>query len=144
MIGDNNGATPPDEVGRTTHVISGEISSIVFRGTINAQVTSGNPPHSGQDPEKWASKTVAHELTHQWTVDGVWAGTPHTTLGHCPETFTVFDDPSIICLEATASTTGSETQSDNMVARFHLQQTPGGDWHSEYFEIRQRMDPFLP
>lgn len=31
-----------------------------------------------------------------------------------------------------------------MIAKFHMRQTPAGDWHSEYFEIRQHNDPFVP
>ena len=141
IIADTDGSTSSD-AGQTTYAVSGQTSSFTFRGAIDAAVRQSGP-HHGQNPDNWATKNEVHELTHQWHVDDAWLGTPGVSPHHCPPDSTVFDNSSVYCVEATSSPTQSETQSDNMIARYHLRQL-GGVWDSEYFTIRQRMDPFVP
>jgi hypothetical protein len=59
-------------------------------------------------------------------------------------------DPGAICRVPrrsrrfpAGSSSGVETQSDNMIARYHLRQL-NGTWDSEYFVLRRRVDPFVP
>jgi hypothetical protein len=144
VIADTNGVALTDEAGHTTSNVGGEIASFTFRGTIDAQVKIVQSPYHGQNATNWAAKDEAHELAHQWSVNLIWRGTSGATLGHCPADSTVFDNPTFYCLEATSSTTGSDTQSDNLIARFHLRQDPSGHLQSEYLEIRRRQDPFVP
>ncbi len=146
IVGDTDGSNPPSEVGQTTQNVGAEVASYVFRGAIDFAVTNHNQanPHNGQNPDNWAAKNEAHELGHQWELDSAWAAQAGVSLGHCPSDSTAFDDASTYCLMATADPAKSETQSDNLIAKFHLRKLPSGDWDSEYFEIRQRTDPFVP
>jgi hypothetical protein len=136
IIGDlRQGAT-----GLTISQVSGETASFVFRGTIEDQV------HHAADADRWAMKTCAHELAHQWNTNNtIWAG---AELEHCPETTKVYNDPAIYCLLASYNATGAGAPAERMngIARFHMLANPRnpGDWHSEYFGIRRRVDPFLP
>jgi hypothetical protein len=151
LIGDTDSTgNPPDVAGVTAQSIAGQAVSVVFRGAIDYQVTynKGVNGHYGQNPDNWAAKNEVHELTHQWKVDQMWAGIGGADPYHCPTDSAAFDStssPPTYCVEATSSgsTTGVETQSDNMIARYHLRQL-NGVWNSEYFEIRRRADPFVP
>jgi hypothetical protein len=138
LIADSDHGTAPD-AGMTVTQVRGQASSWVWRGTIETQVTISGNPNAGQDPNLWAAKNTAHELAHQWKTD-----TMFNLVDHCPATTKAYNDSSLYCLLANNSTGGAETQRGNGIARFHLLPLPGGGWHSEYFEIRRRLDPFLP
>lgn len=144
VIADTNATVPTDEAGHTTSNVGPAIASFTFRGAIEQLVRDAQSPHYQQNPSNWAAKDEVHELAHQWSVDQTWAGVPGVTPGHCPADSTAYDAPGIYCLEATSSSTGSERQSDNLIARFHMRQDPTGAWQSEYLEIRRRFDPFVP
>lgn len=139
MIADNDGSTSPD-AGRTTTKVIGETSSWVWRGTIDGTVRNGRTAVT--DAEAWAEKTVAHEIAHQWQTDGTF-----NLLDHCPADTPTYDDPALVCLLAAPDATAQD-QRANGVARFHLisvQPTVGPPYyHSEYFGIRTRSDPFVP
>jgi len=147
-IADNDGGFTQGNIltsdaGETTFSFQKQTVSFVFRGAIDWYTTAAGV-HNGQNPDRWSAKTVAHELTHQWRVDQIWQDTADTTRYHCPPTSLTYNDASAYCLEATKDMSHSETQSDNMIAKFHMQIDPLGFWHSEYFEIRQRPDPYQP
>ncbi|MCA1733867.1 MAG: hypothetical protein LC732_09720, partial [Acidobacteria bacterium] len=134
-------AGAPSWAGVTTHMIPGETSSWVFRRTIES-VAKGKKANE----DLWCSKTAAHEIAHQWQANRMLFG----DLDHCGVDSTAYDDPGLYCLLASYDPNKSETQRGNGIARFHLVPhpdpgtSPFGDWHSEYFEIRRRSDPFRP
>lgn len=113
-------------------------SSYVFRTTI-AHVLKEKKATA--DGERWAMKTSAHEIAHQWETNSRWSGTDH-----CPWTTKAYDSATVYCLLADAhhEGSGSVEQRTNGIARFHLLPTLGGGWHSESLEIRRRPDPFVP
>jgi hypothetical protein len=139
LIADYNRSNVPDTAGVTVTQVPGESSSWVWRGTIETQVATHGAVNEGNDPNLWSAKNAAHELAHQWKTDTIF-----NLVDHCPATTKTYNDSGLYCLLATNSSGGAETQRANGVARFHLLPLPGGGWHSEYFEIRRRSDPFVP
>ena len=126
---------------------AGRMSSFVFRRAIETLVSGGNN-NAVLKEGRWAMKTAAHEIAHQWGTNGtIWqAQYPTTTTrDHCPPTTTVYNDPARYCLLASfdSNMAGSVAQRTNGIARFHLLPS-GAGWHSEYLEIRRRPDPFVP
>lgn len=113
-------------------------SSYVFRHAIATLVGGKN---AAVNADKWAMKTAAHEIAHQWETDRLW-----NLLDHCPATTKVYNDSGMYCLLASfdSNLAGSVAQRTNGVARFHLLPLSGGGWHSESLEIRRRSDPFVP
>jgi hypothetical protein len=138
LVVDNDAAVYPasTDAGLTISQVPAETSSFVFRGTIDDIARNRRA-----NPEAWAMKTAAHELAHQWDPEkGLGAG-----VHHCPKETTVYDNSAIYCLLAEQDIDRSEAQRANGIARFHLIEIPNTNiWHSEYLEIRQHPDPFLP
>jgi len=124
------------DAGVTISTLPGRTSSYVFRGSIEQQL-SGNTTNA----DKWAMKTSAHEIAHQWKTNVAWS-----LQDHCPTTTKVYNDSTLYCLLAAhdPNGAGSVAQRTNGIARFHLLPLPGGGWDSEYFGIRRRPDPFVP
>ncbi len=137
IAADNTTSGDGTDAGVCISHVPGKTSSWVFRGTI-AQVLPGN---NTATEDKWAMKTAAHEIAHQWGTNGMWG-----LLDHCPTTTKAYNDPTVYCLLAAndANGAGSVTQRTNGIARFHRLPLPGGGWHSEYLGIRHRSDPFQP
>lgn len=147
VIASDNTATSTigDATGLTIDQAGGDrTSSYVFRAAIAAQVSGKNTEARA---DRWAMKTVAHEIAHQWETNGtLWRPLyPTTTKDHCPSTTRVYDDPASYCLLASFDPNGAGAveQRTNGIARFHLLPL-GSGWHSEYLEIRRRPDPFVP
>jgi len=136
VIGDNDGTTTSD-AGLTITRVTSQTSSFVWRGVIEDHVQSGQS-NAGGDPNVWAAKTSAHELTHQWRTNS-----PFGLQDHCPQHTPTYNDPALLCLMA-AYDADVQAQRTNGIARFHIITLPGGDVHSEYLEIRKRPDPFVP
>jgi len=141
VIASDNDASP-NSAGNAAGVTitlagSTRTSSWVFRNAIAEQLSGNNTVNE----DRWAMKTAAHEIAHQWKTNDVWNLTDH-----CPKTTKVYDDPDSFCLLADFDSNGSGTvaQRTNGIARFHLLPLSGGGWHSEYLEIRRRPDPFVP
>jgi hypothetical protein len=137
LIGDNDRSKDP--FAGVTTTVTGQTSSWVWRGTIDTQVATRGTANFGQDPDLWAKKTAAHEMAHEWRTNTIF-----NLADHCPSTTKTYNDSSLYCLLADNSLGGAETQRANGIARFHMLPLPGGGWHSEYFEIRRRPDPFIP
>jgi hypothetical protein len=138
VASDNEPHSAGNAAGLTiTQAGSTRTSSYVFRHAIADQLKGKNTVTE----DRWAMKTAAHEIAHQWETNGVW-----NLLDHCPETTKVYDDPGSYCLLADfdADGSGSVAQRTNGIARFHLLPLSGGGWHSEYLGIRRRSDPFIP
>src|ERR1043165_379954 len=135
VIADSDMSQAPD-AGVTLTAISGQTSSWVWRGSIDANVThQGTNP--GGDPDLWAAKTSAHELAHEWKTN-----TQFNLLDHCPSTTRTYDDPTLACLLAAPDQT-VQAQRTNGIARFHMLPV-GNTYHSEYLEIRKYPEPFVP
>jgi len=119
----------------------GRTSSYVFRASI-AQQLGGKD--AGLNEAKWAMKTSAHEIAHQWRTNAIWPVSGPSD--HCPNTSKAYNDAGVYCLLAYADSSGSASvaQRTNGIARFHLLKDPNGHWHSEYLGIRRRPDPFVP
>jgi len=141
IASDNSAGGTGTDAGLTISQVPGKrTSSWVFWETID-QVLSGNNVNT---VNKWARKTAAHEIAHQWRTNGLWNPSPHAD--HCPATTKTWNDPSAYCLLADADPNGSGSvaQRTNGIARFHFLTLPNGSTHSEYLEIRRRPDPFVP
>jgi len=140
IASDNQAERDGDLAGLTiTQAGTAKTSSYVFRRSI-AQQLGGKDAAANEN--SWAMKTAAHEIAHQWETNGVWSASDH-----CPIPAKAYNDTSMYCLLATndASGAGSVAQRTNGIARFHLLQLlPILAWHSEYIEIRRRVDPFVP
>ena len=132
------GAGDGTDAGVCISQVPGKTSSWVFRGTI-AQVLSGK--NAAVNEDRWAMKTAAHEIAHQWETNGAW-----NLLDHCPTTTRTYNDPGLYCLLAAHDDNGagSVAQRTNGIARFHLLPVTGGGWDSEHLGIRRRSDPFVP
>jgi hypothetical protein len=146
LIGDTDSqGLPPDLAGETDGAVPGQAASIIYRGGVDFDVTQKGTVHSGQNPDNWTAKVEVHELTHQFNVDRMWAGMKGSDGFHCPSGTSTFDSVAgspTLCVDVEISPE-SEMQVDNMIARYHLVQL-NGVWNSEYFELRQRADPFVP
>lgn len=136
IASDNDPDHDGSAAGLTISQVPAKTSSYVFRRTIEEQV-SGNASNA----DRWAMKTSAHEIAHQWETNGAW-----NLSDHCATTTKAYNDPAVYCLLAAhdANGSGSVAQRTNGIARFHLLPLPGGGWHSEYLGIRARSDPFVP
>jgi hypothetical protein len=147
IASDNSAGSSGDAAGVTIDQAgSGRTSSFVFRRAIATQLSGKNAVVNG---DRWAMKTAAHEIAHQWQTNAtIWQSVdPLTTKDHCPKTTKIFNDPASYCLLASfdPNASGSVAQRTNGLARFHLLPHPQGTgWHSEYLEIRRRPDPFVP
>jgi hypothetical protein len=130
VIGDNDGSAASD-AGLTLTMVPNQISSFVWRGTIDANAGSG-------DANLWAAKTSAHELTHQWRTDAQF-----NLFDHCPQATPAYNSSTLYCLMV-APDAAAQAQRTNGIARFHMMTLPSGDVHSEYLEIRGYLDPFVP
>lgn len=140
VVGDSDMSVQPDATGLTVTFVASQMSSWIWRGTIESLV-GANHRNAGQ-ADLWASKTAVHELAHEFKSNAVF------NLGdHCPQLTPVYNDPTVYCLLADLDINGLvQAQRTNGIARFHLMQPTslGGAWHSEYLEIRKNPDPFLP
>lgn len=138
IASDNNPTGAGDAAGVTISQLGARTSSYVFRHAIATQLGGKN---AGVNEDRWAMKTAAHEIAHQWKTNAVWNLTDH-----CPATTKVYNDSSMYCLLADfdSAAAGAVEQRTNGVARFHLLPLSGGGWHSEHLEIRRRSDPFVP
>lgn len=135
--GDRGGNEPNQIAGLRITEVDGEASSWVFRERIE------DIANNASAAERWAMKTCAHELAHQWLPNlAAWPDSGD----HCPADTRAFDAQAIYCLLAAATPEGSESQRTNGIARFHRVPHPANaaSWHSEYFEIRDHADPFVP
>jgi hypothetical protein len=126
------------DTGKLNEAVAGRISSYVFRKTIRD--VAGSNTVTG---DRWAMKTEAHELGHQWLTNrGVWPSL-NPRNDHCAYTTTAYNSTTVYCLLGEANTTTTETQRANGIAVFHMQFV-NNVWHSEYLGIRRRTDPFRP
>ena len=132
-----SGAARGTDSGVAISQVAGRTSSWVFRGTIEQVLRGGS--NSVVTGDRWAMKTSAHEIAHQWRANRAWNLTDH-----CPDTTTMYDDPALYCLLAENHPDRAETQRANGIARFHMLRLTSDVWHSEYLGIRRRPDPFVP
>ncbi len=139
VVADSDKSIIPSGTGLTISHVPGKTSSWIWRGIIEDQVgRQGTNP--GGDPNLWAAKTAAHELSHEFRPNTVFKSGDH-----CPPATVTYSDPKLYCLLSSLDYPGNlvQAQRTNGIARFHLLQV-GGIWHSEYLEIRKHQDPFLP
>ena len=120
-----------------TTTLQDRTSSWVFKYAIEGQL-------KGKDDsrlERWAMKTSAHEIAHQWRTNRIWQ-----LSDHCPADTKSWSEPAAFCLLAAHTPEGAGTteQRTNGIARFHFLKLQDGTVHSEYLGIRQRPDPFVP
>jgi len=139
IIADNDTSQAQD-AGVTISNVPGETSSWVWRGTIEDSVK--NNTAGVADAEAWATKTCAHEIAHEWQTNGAFG-----LNDHCKADTPTYNDPATLCLLANADA-AAQAQRANGIATFHLlkiQPAVGPPYyHSEYFGIRTRLDPFVP
>jgi hypothetical protein len=138
LVADSDRAATLSGTGLTISHVPGETSSWIWRGIIEDEVgRQGTNP--GGDPNIWAAKTAAHELSHEFKPNTVF-----NSGDHCPSATVTYNDSKLYCLLSSLDAGNLvQAQRTNGIARFHLLQI-GGIWHSEYLEIRKYQDPFLP
>ncbi|HXG59322.1 MAG TPA: hypothetical protein VNL91_09900, partial [Thermoanaerobaculia bacterium] len=146
--------------------IDGELASVLNRGTVEQRVTDSRSGMYGADVDTLLSRTLAHEITHQWWVnDAVFGLSDHchpqvayTSSAPYPAGAGPLPAGLQFCLMSAASQAPSmpapwdstlminavEYQYRTGQTAFHVTQRGGNTWHSEYLEIRKRPDPWRP
>jgi hypothetical protein len=143
-----------------------ENAAVVFRAAAEAQI-SINGPFCKEVADTILQKTEVHELTHLWNVDEPFfpgtfdhcvqqVGYNSSAPFHTPDMLmgTVYclmsglnlystTDPTTTSFCGTAGVDAIELQYGNGVATFHMRQD-GAKWNSEYFGIRDAVDPWTP